>query len=171
MVLDRKPDYAEAIATVDATEVRQVPTGALLARLGQDVTARLRRALRPLELGAQEFIVLKQLEAMGTASQAELAEAVHIDSSNLATLVAALCERSLMVRHRDEADRRRYVLELGPCGREAIHRGDAAIAAGEDELLSALDPAERAEFDALLRRVTDAAKICPSEVARACVGD
>src|SRR6266480_5557636 len=109
MVLDRKPDYAEAIATVDVTEVRQVPTGALLARLGQDVTARLRRALRPLELGAQEFIVLKQLEAMGTTSQAELAEAVHIDSSNLATLVAALCERSLMVRQRDEADRRRYV--------------------------------------------------------------
>jgi DNA-binding MarR family transcriptional regulator len=142
-----------------------VPVGALMARVGHEVTARFRRALRPLDLGAQEFIVLKQLESMGSTSQGALADAVGVDYSNLATLAAGLCDRRLIDRARDQADRRRYVLELTAAGRRLVERADRAIAAGEDELLGALDAAEREAFTALLRRVADGVQICPTAAA------
>src|SRR5437764_4317231 len=108
------------MATTIDTPRPLLPASALLARLGREATARARRALRPLELGAQEFIVLKQLQTMGTTSQAALADAVVIDYSNLATLAAELCGRQLIVRSRDEADRRRYVLELSRAGHALV---------------------------------------------------
>ena len=83
------------IATTE-TPAQPFPAGALLSRLGQEANARFRRALRPLDLGAQQFIALKQLEAMGAASQAALADAVGIDYSNLASVSAELCDRGLI---------------------------------------------------------------------------
>ena len=145
-----------------ATETDQaIPVGALMARLGQEVTARFRKALRPLGLGAQEFIVLKQLQTMGPSSQAELADAVGVDYSNLATLAAGFCNRGLIDRSRDPDDRRRYVLELTSSGQRLADKGERAIAAGEDEMLNSLDAEERDQFYALLRRVADGAELCP----------
>jgi DNA-binding MarR family transcriptional regulator len=167
-MIDDQAGYSAVMATAAQEVAAGVPVGALMARVGQEVTARFRRALRPLDLGAQEFIVLKQLEAMGTTSQGALADAVGVDYSNLATLVGGLCDRLLIDRKRDDADRRRYALELSPPGRRLVERADRAIAAGEDELLGALGPAEREAFIALLRRVADGAQICPTSAAAAC---
>jgi hypothetical protein len=44
------------MATAPTTSER-VPVSTLLASLGRDATARVRRALRPLGLGAQQFLV------------------------------------------------------------------------------------------------------------------
>ena len=81
--------------TAAATAGEQVPMSTLLTGLGRDATARVRRAMRPLGLGAQQFLVLKQLQVLGQTSQAELADALAIDPSNLATIAADLCNRDL----------------------------------------------------------------------------
>ena len=133
---------------------------ALLAGLGRDVTARVRRALRPLDLGAQQFLVLQQLEALGRPSQAELAAALGIDRSNLATLVAELCDRHLVERTRDERDRRRYVLRLSRAGTLLLRRTDGAVARAEDDLLAPLDPEQREQLYGLLRQLADGVDIC-----------
>ena len=112
------------MATAAPDTTQRVPVGALLARLGQESNARLRRSLRPLDLRAQEFIALKQLELLGRCSQSELADAVGVDYSNLATLAGGLCDSGLIVRGRDGADRRRYVLELTAAGRRLVARAD-----------------------------------------------
>src|ERR1700704_6632396 len=93
-----------------------VPMSTLLAGLGRDATARVRRTLRPLGLGAQQFLVLKQLQALGQPSQAELAAALGPGRSTLAAIPAGLSDRDLVARTRDEGDRRRYVLRLSPAG-------------------------------------------------------
>jgi DNA-binding MarR family transcriptional regulator len=168
MVIDHQPGYAQCMAATSApAAAERVPAGALLARLGQEATARFRRALQPLDLGAQEFIVLKQLQTMGLPSQAELADAVGMDYSNCATLAAGLCSRSLIDRRRDAADRRRYVLELSRPGQRLVRQADAAIAAVEDELLTPLGGDEREQLDRLLRMVADGAQLCPP-AAEAC---
>src|SRR4051794_21011789 len=82
------------MAAAEATP-EQVPMSTLLAGLGRDVTARVRRAIRPLGLGARQYLVLKQLQALGETSQAELADALAMDRSNLAAIVAELCDRRL----------------------------------------------------------------------------
>lgn len=145
-----------------------VPYGLLLSRLGQDATARFRRALRPLGMSAQHFIVLKQLEAIGSTSQTALADALGIDYSNLATVAGELCEKDLIVRTREECDRRRYALDLTEEGRALLADADGAIGSGEDEMLSALDEGERAELWSLLRRMADSLELCPGTEAEAC---
>ena len=147
---------------------RGVPYGVLLARLGQDATARFRRALRPLDLSAQQFIVLKQLEAIGSTSQSALADALGIDYSNLATVAGELHDKGLIARVREECDRRRYALDLTEEGRGLLADADAAIGSGEDDMLSALDERERVELWDLLRRVADSLELCPGSEAQAC---
>ena len=144
------------------TTAEQVTMSTLLAGLGRDATARVRRAIRPLGLGAQEFRVLEQLQVLGEASQAELADALGIDRSNLAAIVADLCDRGLADRTRHEVDRRRYVLRLSRAGERLLRRAEGAIAAVEDDLLAPLEREEREQLYALLRRLADGVELCPT---------
>src|SRR5688572_5687544 len=90
----------------------QVAITTLLAGLGREATGRVRRAMRPLGIGAQQFLLLEQLKLLGQTSQAELADALALDPSNLATIAADLVDRRLIERNRDDVDRRRYILRL-----------------------------------------------------------
>lgn len=156
------------MAQVPPTAVDRIPYGLLLARLGHEATARFRRSLRPLNLKAQQFIVLKQLQAMGSCSQGELADALGIDYSNLAGVTGELYRRGLIERHRDEADRRRYVVEPTADGLQLLADADGAIGTGEEDMLASLGEAEREQLWELLRRMADALEICPASEAEAC---
>jgi DNA-binding MarR family transcriptional regulator len=134
----------------------------ILAGLGRDATVRVRRAIRPLNLGAQHYLVLAQLRELGHASQAELATALALDPSNLASTVAELVDRRLVDRCRDEQDRRRYAVGISAAGRELVEQADQAIAVTERELLNSLDTAGRDQLFALLRRVADGVDLCPA---------
>ena len=151
-----------------AAGTERIPYGLLLARLGQEATARFRRSVRPLNLGAQQFIVLKQLEALGPCSQGALADALGIDYSNLASVTGELYRRELIERSRDEADRRRYVVELTTDGRQLLADADNAVGAGEEDMLSVLGEVERDQLWDLLRRIADSLELCPSTEAEAC---
>jgi DNA-binding MarR family transcriptional regulator len=146
----------------------RTPYGVLLARLGQDATARFRRALRPLGLTAQQFIVLKQLEATGSTSQTALADALGVDYSNMATVAGELCDKDLISRAREECDRRRYALDLTGEGRRLLADADRAIDSGGNEMLWALNESERGELWDLLRRLADSLELCPGSEAQAC---
>ena len=151
-----------------AASTERIPYGLLLARLGQEATARFRRSVRPLNLGAQQFIVLKQLESLGPCSQGQLADALGIDYSNLASVTGELYRRELIARSRDEADRRRYVVELTESGAQLLADADNAVGSGEEDMLSVLGEAERAQLWELLRRMADSLELCPSTEAEAC---
>lgn len=155
------------MAQVQQQAVERIPYGLLLARLGQESTARFRRSLRPLNLGAQQFIVLKQLQVFGSCSQGELADALGLDYSNLASVTGQLYERGLIERHRDPADRRRYVVELTEDGTRLLADADGAIAAGEQDMIGSLDEGEREQLWELLRRMADALELCPGSEAEA----
>jgi DNA-binding MarR family transcriptional regulator len=135
---------------------------ALLAALGREATAGVRRAMRPVGLGAQQFLVLSQLQVLGETSQAELADALAIDRSNLATVAAELCDRRLVERTRHDADRRRYVLRLSRSGERLLRRTESAIAAAEADLLAALEQDQRTQLYTLLRRLADGVELCPT---------
>ena len=148
--------------TPAARDAERLPFGVLLARLGQEAMARFRKALRPLDLSAQHYVVLKQLEAFGASTQTTLADALGLDYSNLATVTAELHDRGLIERYRHESDRRRYVVELSTPGTELIAQADAAVAEGEEGMVRTLSEEERDRFWLLLREVGDAAQLCPN---------
>ena len=149
----------------------QLPLGVLLSRLGGESMGRYRKSLKPLGLNAQHFVVLKQLEAIGTSSQASLADALGLDYSNLATITGELADRDLIERYRHESDKRRYVVELSERGTELLAEADSAVAEGEGKLVETLDSAEREQFWSLLRKVADGAQLCPREESgESCLG-
>ena len=169
MVLYHEVNEANLIPMAQAAVgTERIPYGLLLARLGQEATARFRRSVRPLNLGAQQFIVLKQLQALGPCSQGALADALGIDYSNLAGVTGELYRRELIERNRDEADRRRYVVELTTDGRQLLADADNAVGAGEEDMLSVLGELERDQLWDLLRRIADSLELCPSTEAEAC---
>ena len=140
----------------------------LLAGLGREATARVRRAIRPLGLGAQQYLVLSQLKELGPTSQARLAFALGMDPSNLATLAGELVDRGLVDRCRDETDRRRYELTLTPAGTTLLSRAADAIGETEHELLGALDADQVRQLVALLRRTADGIDLCPTADDSSC---
>jgi DNA-binding MarR family transcriptional regulator len=146
----------------------QVPMSTLLAGLGREATARVRRAMRPLGLGAQQFVVMKQLQALGQTSQAELADALAIDRSNLAAIAADLAARDLVERARHEVDRRRYVLRLSRAGEQLLRRTEGEMLLAESDLLAPLDQEQREQLYTLLRRLADGVELCPTPDNDAC---
>lgn len=134
----------------------------LLAGLGRDATARVRHACAPLGLGAQQFLVLKQLQLLGQPSQTELADALGIDRSNFAATIADLCDRGLVERTRDEVDRRRYALHLSRKGEKLLRHTERAIASAERDILAPLEQEQREQLYLLLRRLADGVALCPT---------
>ena len=176
MVLYQRMTVSNLVAMAQAQQsgVERIPYGLLLARLGQESTARFRRSLRPLNVGAQQFIVLKQLQVFGSCSQGELADALGIDYSNLASVTGQLYGRGLIERDRDPADRRRYVVQLTAEGVQLLADADNAIKAGEEDMLQSLEDSEREQLWELLRRMADALELCPGnevEAVEACAGE
>src|SRR5262249_42339159 len=92
----------------------------------------------------------------------ELAGALGLDPSNLASVAGELVDRGLVDRCRDDTDRRRYTLTLTPTGTTLLARAGEAIGATEDELLASLQDAEVGHLLALLRRLADGIDLCPA---------
>ena len=99
------------------------------------------------------FRVLVALSDDGPLSQADLGRRLSIDRSDMAAVVAELELRELVVRTRDDRDRRRNVVTVTAGGEEALARMDAAIAAAQDELLAPLSAPERQQLTELLTRL------------------
>jgi DNA-binding MarR family transcriptional regulator len=159
---DKLPIVCE-VSTVASAELSSI-----LAALGRDATARVRRAIRPLGITAHQYLVLTQLADLDLTSQTALASALGLDPSNLATTISELVDRDLVDRCRDGADRRRYAVTLAPAGVKLLRKADAAIVTSERDLLAALEPSQRDQLHALLRRIADGIELCPTAGGEAC---
>ena len=102
-------------APTDAELVAQIRRGA--TRL-----ARRLRLERPTDgqLSLGKLAVLGHLRRWGAATPGELASAERLQPQSLTRVIAELAAQDLITRHRDERDRRQYVLEITPAGRLAL---------------------------------------------------
>ncbi|MEY9863849.1 DNA-binding MarR family transcriptional regulator [Catenulispora sp. GAS73] len=98
------------------------------------VVRRLRQTAAPGEPSLPERSALARLDRNGPATAAELARVEQISPQAMGITLAALEERGLVERRRDEEDRRRSVTVVTEAGREALRlkrsARAAAIAAG-----------------------------------------
>jgi DNA-binding MarR family transcriptional regulator len=97
--------------------------------------------------------VLQVVAAREPISQREVSEALLLDPSDLVTLVDILERAGLVDRRRDQADRRRYALEVTARGQLAIARLREINREVAGELLAPLDEGERTQLARLLTRV------------------
>lgn len=127
-------------------------TGFLVRRTQQAHLAVWAQEVGP-RLTNVQFGVLNVLQRLGEASQRDLCDALDLDRSTVAGLVARLEARGLVARVRAAADRRRNVVRLTDVGGRTL-RDALADAARVDAVLTApLSPDERAELQRLLALV------------------
>lgn len=99
------------------------------------VRARLDELLRPDGLTALQYTALTVLERHPDMSVAQLARNSFVTAQSMADMVAALEDRGLIERHRDQADRRRLAIALSPAGHEFLDRYRDPVNALESRML------------------------------------
>jgi DNA-binding MarR family transcriptional regulator len=123
---------------------------ALLTRLAKQVYRRSSEEL--LGMHMRHLMALSYVRDHDGGPQQELAEALCMDANNVVLLLNELEDPGSVTRRRDPLDRRRHLVELTAGGRRALANAERAQEAIEDEVLSALDPQERATLWRLLTR-------------------
>ena len=125
----------------------------LMTRLGRLSGVRLAATLAALDMHPHDFAVLKGLEAGGAMPQGRLGQALRVHPSNLVAVIDGLEALGLVVRRRDPADRRRYLVELTAKGARRLAQAERATEQVERELLAPLDGEERRRLHAYLARL------------------
>lgn len=110
------------------------------------VRARLDEILRPAGLTALQYTALTVLERHPDLTSAQLARNSFVTAQTMADMVVILCERGLIDRHRDRADRRRLVLALTAQGRKLLKAYRGAVADLEAEMLAPLTQRQAAQL-------------------------
>jgi len=129
-------------------------TGFLVRRTQQAHLAAWAQEVGP-RLTNVQFGVLNVLHRLGEASQRELCDALDLDRSTVAGLVARLEARGLVARVRATADRRRNVVRLTDTGLALLRELVPSAARVDAVLTSALTPTERETLQHLLTTILD----------------
>jgi MarR family transcriptional regulator, lower aerobic nicotinate degradation pathway regulator len=137
-----------------STDTVRVSSLTLLDHLARLARVRADCALTPLGLRPRHLIALTLLRDHGSGTQQALAAALQIDRTNLVGLLNELETDGLITRRRSREDRRRHIVELTDDGARRLAGAEAALAAAEDDLLSALDPQQREILYRLLQQAT-----------------
>lgn len=109
------------------------------------------------DLSVPEWRVMAVLARMAPLSAGEVADRAAMDKVQVSRAVTRLCERALLNRQADGADRRRQRLELSRAGWKIYRRIVPPAQALQDRLEAALTPAEARQLDSLLSKLQDAA--------------
>jgi MarR family transcriptional regulator, lower aerobic nicotinate degradation pathway regulator len=126
----------------------------LLEHLARRMRSHSESTLAALELRPRHLLTLTVLRDIGGCTQQALASRLSIDRTNLVGLLNELEAEGLIERRRSPEDRRRHIVEVTPAGRETLAKAEFALAAVEDEVLAALDDAQREALYQLLAQAT-----------------
>ena len=148
------PAHTQATLAESFPAGSTLPAAVLIARIARLVRSRLEAALGPSGLRQRQLVALSYLRDHGPTRQQALAQSLCMDASTLVCLLNEVEDRGLVVRRRDEEDRRRGILELTEEGGAMLAEVDAALAEIDAEILFDLDAAERTKLVSLLGRLS-----------------
>lgn len=130
-------------------------TAYLLGRAAARAHAMGERDLEPLGISPREYSVLAVLAERSPLSQTRIAAILGLDRTTILKLGAALERKRLVVRERDEHDRRAYAIALTTAGDRVRDHAFTLLIDCEERLLTPLAGDERHEFTDLLRRIVE----------------
>jgi len=128
-------------------------TGYLLGRAYQQCRDYFDALVTPLGIRGRHFSVLAVVDEGKPLSQIEISERLGIDRNTMVGLLDDLEAGLFVTRTRDPQDRRAYLIALTPAGRDVLAQGTQMAHRTNEEVLSPLSPAERAQLHALLGRL------------------
>ena len=130
-------------------------SGFLMVRLGMEFKSRAIAALVEAGFSQYHYSVLALLSEQDRETQAEIAETLDLDPSQLVGVLDGLEKRGLVARQRDPRDRRRHLVSLTAEGRRQLRRLRTAFDRLENELFAPLDVEDRATLHRMLLRLAE----------------
>ena len=127
----------------------------LLKRLGMTAKEQTLGAFDEAGLHPYHHAILAVLDEGSRETQGAMADALGYDKGQLVGLLDELEDAGLVSRQRDQADRRRQIVQMTPAGRKTLDKLRRVAARVEDEFLSALSEREREQFHALLLKLAE----------------
>jgi DNA-binding MarR family transcriptional regulator len=131
---------------------KQWPT-LLMIKLGRITMHRFTQALEPFGVRPRHVAALIELRDRGEVTQQSLCGRLHLDPTNLVTILNELEERGYATRRRDPEDRRRHLVEVSKRGLAVIDKVSEAMDGVEEELLEGIDPEGRRELEGILTSI------------------
>ena len=131
--------------------------GQLFFRLWRASHAQTAAALQSIGLTPALFAVLNYLRGRDGAIQQQIGLAMGIDPSTMVSLIDQLERAGLANRRPHAQDRRAREVLVTPKGRRTLKRARELAEQVEADVLQGLDPVERGQLVALLRKATAAA--------------
>ena len=125
----------------------------LLSQLGFHIAQTFGARLAPLGIAPNHFGLLMHLERSEGATQQQLADALGLHRKVMVGLLDDLERRGLVERHRHPGDRRAHAIHLTGAARDLLPRAREVADRHEAEILTPLDPGERARFVSDLQRL------------------
>jgi DNA-binding MarR family transcriptional regulator len=127
----------------------------LMIKLGRITMHRFTQALEPYGVRPRHVAALIELRDRGQLTQQSLCGQLHLDPTNLVTILNELEERGYATRRRDPEDRRRHLVEVSKKGIAVVDQVTEAMDGVEEELLEGLDQDERRELEGILTSIWD----------------
>src|ERR1041385_7598140 len=127
----------------------------LIKRLGMRAKEQSLVAYEEAGLHPYHHAILAVLDEGQRETQGAIADALGYDKGQLVGLLDELEEAGLVVRQRDQADRRRQIVQMTPAGRKTLDKLRKLSAKIEDEFLAPLDDKQRDQLHAVLLRLAE----------------
>lgn len=147
-----KPQAAAEVNTITDANLRRF-AGYNMKRAFIAVQADLGRALEPFDLRMITYSALALIVENPGLRQAQLAEGLSIERSNLVAIVDGLEKSGWIVRNPMPNDRRAYALTATEAGAALFERATAAVTEHEEKCLRDLGAEDRKQMTQMLKLV------------------
>ena len=154
---DRKELHRLLVRVAEADLAPDVPLplrasiGFLISRIHARMHREFVAALAPLDLLPPHYGALTALQALGPVSQVRLARSLGVSGAHMVQIVDDLEDRGLVVRRRQESDRRAQVLHLREGVEEVLAQATEVGQEPADQVLGVLSQRENNRLIALLQ--------------------
>lgn len=127
--------------------------GFLLHRSARILRGLVAEALQDLELSFHEYVVLRMIEMDFVGTQKEVGRLNGIDRTSMVELVDRMEERGLVVRSRDESDRRKHKLTITPKGKKVFTHAKRLATKAHKTFLSPLQDEQTEALKTYLKTI------------------
>lgn len=134
-------------------EVLALGTFVKLMRAAESVSADVHTALADHSLSTSQFGILEALFHLGPMSQKDIARKILKSPGNITLVIDNLEKNLLVVRRRNEEDRRSYIISLTKKGEELISRIFPGHAERIRKRMSRLSREEQNQLSRLLKKL------------------
>ena len=142
-------------------------SGPLVEHLARRMRIEAESELAALGLRPRHVIALTLLRELGDQNQADLAQTLRVDRTNVVALLNDLEAWHFVERRRAPDDRRRHKVMITASGRERLAEVERAILESESRVLTALNPGQRTALYELLQQASGSAAICSEHLPTA----